>query len=88
MTNCPAVNQTTVAEHVCFIAGACQKHNSRKQIHTRRQMERMIGIDLAGKTLGVMGTGNVGKEVIKRALAFGMKIIAFDKYPDKFFIKT
>ena len=86
VTNCPAVNQTTVAEHVFALLLAHVKNIIQENKYTQEgKWERMIGIDLAGKTLGVMGTGNVGKEVIKRALAFGMKIIAFDKYPDKFF---
>ena len=34
------------------------------------------------KTIGVLGTGNIGKQVIIRALAFGMKVIAFDKFQD------
>ncbi len=37
-----------------------------------------IGLELAHKTLGLMGFGNVGKLIAKRALAFDMKVIAFD----------
>ena len=42
--------------------------------------KRNIGFELYGKVLGVLGTGNIGSEVIKRAHAFGMEIIAFDVY--------
>jgi len=41
------------------------------------------GTDLKGKTLGVIGTGRIGKEVIKIAGGFGMKVIATDIYEDK-----
>lgn len=40
--------------------------------------KRNIGYELYGKVLGVLGTGNIGSEVIKRAHAFGMEIVAFD----------
>src|SRR6516164_5042567 len=38
------------------------------------------GIELAGKTLGVLGLGRIGTEVSKRALAFGMKVLAYDPF--------
>lgn len=41
------------------------------------------GYTLAGKTFGVIGTGKIGRQVIKIAKAFGMKILAFDIAPDK-----
>jgi D-3-phosphoglycerate dehydrogenase / 2-oxoglutarate reductase len=38
------------------------------------------GAELAGKTLGILGMGRIGTEVAKRALVFGMKVIAYDPY--------
>ena len=83
ITNCPGVNKTTVAEHVfalilSFVKNIVKEDNILKS----GRWERLIGNDLSKKTLGVLGTGNIGKEVIKRALAFDMKVVAFDKFPD------
>ncbi len=39
------------------------------------------GIDLFGKTLGVVGTGKIGMHVVQIALGFGMKVVAYDLYP-------
>jgi phosphoglycerate dehydrogenase-like enzyme len=40
------------------------------------------GVELMGKTLGIVGLGGIGKEVAKRALALGMNVMAFDMHPD------
>lgn len=43
----------------------------------------MRGVDLAGKTLGVIGTGRIGKKMIKIAKAFEMNVVAVDPFPDE-----
>jgi D-lactate dehydrogenase len=48
-------------------------------------LDGLRGTDLKGKTIGVVGTGRIGKEVVKIAKGFGMTVIAFDPYPDAAF---
>ncbi len=46
-------------------------------------LDGMRGFDLNGKTIGVLGTGKIGKNVIEIAKGFNMKVVAFDKFPDE-----
>jgi D-lactate dehydrogenase len=50
-------------------------------------LKNLRGEELYEKTLGVIGTGRIGKEVIKLAKAFGMNILAYDTFPDENFAK-
>lgn len=44
-----------------------------------------MGMELRGKTMGIVGLGRIGKEVCVRAQAFGMRVVAHDPYPDEAF---
>ena len=44
------------------------------------EKKRLIGTELYGKTLGIIGLGRIGREVAKRASAFGMDLVAYDPY--------
>ncbi len=46
-------------------------------------LDGLRGFDLQGRTLGVIGTGRIGRESIKIGLGFGMKVIAYDLYPNE-----
>ena len=82
----PGVNHTTVAEHAFGLMIGLVKHF---WPHLRSVKsggwQRITGNELAGKTVGVIGMGRIGKEVIKRADAFGMNACAFDVYWDDSF---
>ena len=55
-----------------------QAHASMKEGKWSRK--EFQGTELYNKTLGILGMGRIGTEVAKRALAFGMKVIAYDPY--------
>lgn len=83
---CPGVNHTTVAEHVFMLLLALSK-NLLEQANTTAAggWKRMTGHEIMGKTIGVIGLGRIGREVVIRANAFGMKCIGYDLYwPEDF----
>jgi D-3-phosphoglycerate dehydrogenase len=43
---------------------------------------RLVGMQLRGKTLGIVGLGQIGKAVCRRAVGFGLNVVAYDAYPD------
>lgn len=79
----PGVNHTTVAEHAFGLMVAVAKNFLP---HIREvdagNWKRITGCELAGKTIAVLGMGRIGKEVIKRAIAFDMRPIGYDVYWD------
>jgi D-3-phosphoglycerate dehydrogenase len=89
VTNCPGVNNVTVAEHVFALLLSYTKNIIHEHNYVQAQKwKRLIGTELYGKTIGIVGLGNIGKEVAKRAMAFGLEVIAYDKYIDNEFIKN
>ncbi len=84
----PGVNETTVAEHTIGLMIAVAKNF---WFHMRAvkagQWKRQTGSELYGKTLGVIGLGRIGKEVVKRAAAFGMTCVGQGNYWDDDFAK-
>jgi D-3-phosphoglycerate dehydrogenase len=87
VTNTPGVNNTTVAEHVFALMLSYSKNIIKEnELIQSQSWTKLIGTELFQKTLGIIGLGHVGKEVAKRAAAFGMKIIAFDKFVDTDFV--
>ena len=82
----PGVNETTVAEHTIGLMIAVAKSF---WFHMRAvkagKWSRQTGCELYGKTLGVIGLGRIGKEVVKRATAFGMTCVGQGNYWDDAF---
>ena len=84
----PGVNHTTVAEHCFGLMIALAKYFWPHLRSTKSgQWQRITGHELYGKTLAVLGVGRIGKEVIKRADAFGMKSVGYDYHWDEEFAR-
>jgi D-3-phosphoglycerate dehydrogenase len=82
----PGVNHTTVAEHaIGLMIAVAKSFGFHFQTVKNGQWKRQTGYELYGKTLGVLGVGRIGKEIVKRANAFGMKCIGYDIYRDEAF---
>jgi len=82
VTNTPGANTRSVADLTLGLMISLARGIPRlnQSLHDGN-WEKSVGGELGEKTLGVVGTGNIGGEVIKRAIAFDMKIVAFDIYP-------
>jgi D-3-phosphoglycerate dehydrogenase len=83
VVNAPQSNVLSAAEHTMALLLAqarnlAQAHAS--LVNGSWDRERYQGVELYGKTLGIIGLGRVGTLVAQRASAFGMNIIAFDPY--------
>ena len=79
VTLAPGTNTISVCELVFGLMLSLARAIPGQDAQVRQgSWKRNLGCELYGKVLGVLGTGNIGSEVIKRAHAFGMEIIAFD----------
>jgi phosphoglycerate dehydrogenase-like enzyme len=83
----PGTNHDAVAESTFCLMLALAKNLIPLHLATRAGgWPRQCLIPLRGRTLGIIGLGRIGKAVALRGLAFGMKLLAHEPYPDKAFI--
>ena len=88
VTFCPGVNHVTVAEHTFgLLLSLTRLIPPQDALIKKGEWKRSTGRELAGKTMGILGLGRIGKEVAKRARAFDMNVCAFDLYWDEAFAK-
>jgi D-lactate dehydrogenase len=86
LTHVPDYGAATVAEHTfALILGVTRRLRHCLETKSRGPgtTERLRGRELRGKTLGVVGTGRVGRMVIPIGRAFGMDCVAYDSRPDE-----
>lgn len=91
VANVPAYGSNTVAEFTFGLILSLSRKIPEAVARLKTQGDfdyaNLCGFDLFGKTLGVLGTGKIGKNVIKIAKGIGMNIVAFDAFPDETFAK-
>jgi len=85
VANVPTYGEHTVAEHAFALILAISRKLLPATARAKKgdfTVEGLEGFDLFGKTIGVVGTGHIGKSVIAIAQGFGMKVLAFNRTPD------
>ncbi|OGL11669.1 MAG: hypothetical protein A3I17_08240 [Candidatus Rokubacteria bacterium RIFCSPLOWO2_02_FULL_72_37] len=86
VVHAPGSNSQAVAEHALMLMLTCVKRTRQVDLTTRAgdwAAGRGASTELGGKTLGIIGIGNIGRRVAKFAGALGMRVLAYDKYlPD------
>ena len=82
----PAYSPYAVAEHAMALLLTSIRRIHKAYIRSRDfnfSLSGLTGFDLYGKTVGVIGTGRIGRVFIDICRGFGMKILAYDKFPAK-----
>lgn len=85
VANCPDYGSSTVADHAFALLIALARRLTLQDARFRRDgwywpQVDLCGLDLEGKTLGIIGLGRIGRKMARRAAGFEMRIIAYDPY--------
>ena len=86
----PAYSPHAVAEYAVTLMMALNRKVYRSVYRTREgnfKLNGLLGFDMHGKTVGLVGLGRIAKELAKILHGFGMNILAYDLYPDEAFAK-
>src|SRR4029077_9006940 len=87
VTITPGTNQDAVAEHTFTLILAIAKNLVNQHLGTcDLKWPRRANLPLRGQVLGIAGLGRIGKAVALRGECFGMKLLAYEPYPDNAFI--
>jgi D-lactate dehydrogenase len=81
----PAYSPEAVAEHAVALIMTLNRKTHKAYLRIKENnfsLERLTGFNIYGKTVGVVGTGKIGKAFCKIMLGFGAKVIAYDKFED------
>ncbi len=81
--NTPMGNAITTAEHALAMMFSLARHIPQANQTTHEgawAKSKYMGVELTGKTLGIIGSGNIGSIVAEKAMGFGLKVQAYDPY--------
>lgn len=81
----PGYSPQAVAEHAMTLALCVNRHVHKSYIRVRENnfsLSGLTGIDFYGKTAGIIGTGKIGAAMARICRGFGMRVIAYDMYPN------
>jgi D-3-phosphoglycerate dehydrogenase len=81
--NTPGGNAVSVAEHTLALMLSMARSVPQASVSTKNgkwEKKKFLGNELRGKTLGIVGLGSIGREVVKRARPFEMRIVGHDPY--------
>jgi D-lactate dehydrogenase len=84
VTRVPAYSPHAVAEHAFGLLLALNRRIHRAYNRVREHnfsLHGLVGFDLAGKTMGILGTGKIGRVAAQIARGFGAQVLAFDPFP-------
>jgi D-3-phosphoglycerate dehydrogenase len=90
LINSPEASTVAVAELVMGLMLSFARKIPRADLGTKQgkwEKKELMGTELRGKTLGIIGTGNIGKAVGRRAAAFEMRLLLYDVVRDEGFAK-
>ncbi|HIZ23585.1 MAG TPA: 2-hydroxyacid dehydrogenase [Candidatus Blautia faecigallinarum] len=82
----PGYSPEAVAEHAMALALTANRHTHKAYIKCRENnfaLNGLMGVNFYQKTAGIIGTGKIGQAMAKICRGFGMKVIAFDLFPNK-----
>jgi D-3-phosphoglycerate dehydrogenase len=86
VVNAPTATTIAVAEHTLALMLSLIRHVPRADATMKSglwEKKKLVGTELSGKTLGIIGMGNIGSGVAQRAAAFGMEILGYDPFLDR-----
>jgi D-3-phosphoglycerate dehydrogenase len=81
--NCPGANTVAAAEHTIALMLALARNVPQAHASVRAgrwERAKFVGAEIAGKTLGVIGLGKIGREVARRAVGLGMVVLGYDPF--------
>ena len=82
----PGYSPEAVAEHAMALALTANRHTHKAYIKCRENnfaLNGLMGVNFYQKTAGIIGTGKIARILIRILQGFGMKVVAYDLYPDE-----